>query len=163
VRKLGELISGADAARIRIDPRKFPLELPRRTKGRASLLDVAAAVGGAPLRYLLEFFELKPTIETLHQAVATGDSDIIRTIWDRLPPDVRAQRLDELATTASDFHHIDVVLWLLIDAKRSAHVAVRRFATFHHLLDVQLRLREIGPARFVVGSMAEEFEDELME
>jgi hypothetical protein len=28
---------------------------------------------------------------------------------------------------AADFHHIDVVLWLLIDAKRSARVAVWRF------------------------------------
>jgi hypothetical protein len=86
--------------------------------------------------------------------VATGDSDIIRAIWDRLPPDARLQGLGELAMTAADFHHIDVVLWLLIDAKRSAHVAVRRFTTFRHLSDVQLRLPEIGPARFVVGSMA---------
>jgi hypothetical protein len=55
------------------------------------------------------------------------------------------------------------VNWLLIDAKRSARVAVRRFTAFHRLLDVELRLPELGPARFVVGSMAEEFEDELME
>jgi hypothetical protein len=161
VRKLGELISGSDPAGVRIDRDKLQLALPRWTKGPAQLLDIAAAVGGAPLRYQLEFFELKPTLETLYQAVATGDSDIVRTIWDRLPPDLRT-RLGELAMTAADFHHIDVVLWLLVDAKRSAHVAVRRFRTFHHLLDIQLRLREIGPARFVVGSMAEEFEDELM-
>jgi hypothetical protein len=88
-----------------VDPDKLPLEHARRTKGPASLFDIAAAVGGAPLRYLLEFFWLKPTIETLHQAVATGDSDIIRTNWDRLPPDVRAVRLGELAMTAADFHH----------------------------------------------------------
>jgi hypothetical protein len=106
VPRLGELISGAEAAKIRIDRNTLPLELPRRPKGPATLLDVAASIGGAPLRYLLEFFGLKPTIETLHQAVATSESDLIRTIWDRVSPDVRAAHAGELAITAADFHHL---------------------------------------------------------
>jgi hypothetical protein len=65
VRKLGELIAGADAEKIRIDPRRFPFELPRRTRGPESLRGVAAAAGMASLRYLLEFFGLRPRIETL--------------------------------------------------------------------------------------------------
>jgi hypothetical protein len=38
-------------------------------------------VGGAPLRYLLEFFSQKPTIDTLHQAVASGDDESIHMIF----------------------------------------------------------------------------------
>ena len=79
--KQGELISGADAAKnIRIDPENLPLELPRRTRGTAGLLDIAAAVGAAPLRGLTESFGLVPGVEALHQAVATGDADIIMLI-----------------------------------------------------------------------------------
>jgi hypothetical protein len=165
VPRLGESISGADAVKIRIGRNRLPLELRRRPKGSATLLDVAAAVGGAPLRYLLEFFGLKPTIETLHQAVATGEPDLIRTIWDRLPLDVREAHIGELALTAADFHHLDVANWLLIDAKRSAHLAVRRFAEEHRLLDILLRLPEVSQPRgiFTFGAMADEFEDELVE
>jgi hypothetical protein len=104
---LGDLIAGADAAKIRIDRNELPLELPRRPNGPATLLDVAASIGGAPLRYVLEFFGLKPAIETLHQAVATGEFDLIRTIWDRLSPSVRVTHVAELAITAADYHHPD--------------------------------------------------------
>jgi hypothetical protein len=79
--RLGALIGGGDAAKIRIDVSKLPLDLPRRP-GRTTigLLDISAAVGGAPLRYLLDFFSLKPTIDTLHQAVASGDNESIHMI-----------------------------------------------------------------------------------
>jgi hypothetical protein len=162
---LGDLIAGADAAKIRIDRNKLPLELSRRPKRRATLLDVAASIGGAPLRYLLEFFGLKPTIETLHQAVATGESDLIRTVWDRLSPDVRAAHVEELTMTAADFHHVDVANWLLIDARPGAVRNVRRFANEHRLFDILLRLPDVAPTRgiFAVGSFADECGEELVE
>jgi hypothetical protein len=103
VPKLGELISWRNAAEIQIERKALPLELRRRTKGRAGLLDVAATVGGAPLRYLLEFVRLKPTIETLRQAVATGEPDLIRPIWDRLREDIRAKRVGDLAIHGCGF------------------------------------------------------------
>jgi hypothetical protein len=74
--RLGALIGGRDALRIEVDVAKLPRDLPRRPGQKSiGLIDIAAAVGGAPLRYLLEFFTLKPTIDTLHQAIASGDTE----------------------------------------------------------------------------------------
>jgi hypothetical protein len=71
IARLGALIGGRDASKIRVDVSKLPLDFPRGPgQTTIGLLDIAAAVGGAPLRYLLEFFSLRPTIDTLHQAVA---------------------------------------------------------------------------------------------
>jgi hypothetical protein len=100
--KLGVLIGGRDAAEIRVDVSKLPREVPRRPhQTTIGLVDIAAAVGGAPLRYLLEFFGLKPTIHTLHQAIASGDNESIHTVFDRV--DQRSVTLSrkELANSAA--------------------------------------------------------------
>jgi hypothetical protein len=83
--RLGALIGGRDAAKIQVDVSKLPLDLPRRPGQKAmGLLDISAAVGGAPLRYLLEFFSLNPTVDTLHQAITSGDNESIHMIWSRV-------------------------------------------------------------------------------
>jgi hypothetical protein len=106
IARLGTLIGGRDISTIRVDVARLPRDVPRRP-GRTSigLLDVAAAVGGAPLRYLLEFFALKPTIRTLHQAVASGDNESIHMIWGRIPREVAAKCRCELGKTA-EFHFV---------------------------------------------------------
>jgi hypothetical protein len=124
--RLGALIGGYDAGRIRVDASKLPLDLPRRP-GRPTigLLYISAAVGGAPLRYLLEFFSLNPTIDTLHQAVASGDNESIHMIWSRVDPKAIARNRRELAKTAAGFHFVGVVNWILKEARRRTHELVR--------------------------------------
>ena len=36
-------------------------------------------------KYLLEFHKATPTRETLRMAVSTGNVELIRTAWERLP------------------------------------------------------------------------------
>jgi hypothetical protein len=108
--RLGAVIGGRDAAKIQIDVSKLPLDLPRRPGQKTiGLLDISAAVGGAPLRYLLEFFSLKPTIDTLHQAMASGDNESIHMIWSRVDQDITFWTRRELAKTAAEFHFVGVV------------------------------------------------------
>jgi hypothetical protein len=161
------LIGGRDAGRIQIDVSKLPLDLPRRP-GRATigLLDISAVVGGAPLRYLLEFFSLKPTIDTLHQAVASGDNESIHMIWSRVETKSIANRR-ELAKTAAEFHFVGVVNWILKDARRRSHERVREFAVEHKLFDVLLGMDPLPPVddgtQLFGDSMAADFEDDLLE
>jgi hypothetical protein len=126
---LGALIGGWDAAKIQVGVATLPRDLLRRPGQKwIGLLDVAAAVGSAPLRYLLEFFALPPTIDTLHQAIASGDSESIHAIFDRVDRRSAALNRKGLAKTAAEFHFVGVVNWLLKDARRRAHELVREFA-----------------------------------
>jgi hypothetical protein len=147
---------------------KLPRDLPRRP-GQTSigLLDLAAAVGGAPLRYLLEFFSLEPTIDTLHQAVASGDNESIHMIWGRVDQWIVASNRRELAKTAAEFHFVGVVKWILKDARRRTRDRVRDFAVEHRLVDVLLGMDPLPRAEddspIFGDSMAAAFEDELLE
>jgi hypothetical protein len=164
--RLGALIGARDAGKIEVDVSKLPLDLPRRPGQKTiGLLDISAVVGGAPLRYLLEFFSLKPTIDTLHQAVASGDNESIHMIWGRVEaPGMGGRR--ELANTAAEFHLAGVVKWLLKDARRRTHELVREFAAEHRLFDVLLgmdplpRVEDESP--FFGESMAAAYEDQLL-
>jgi hypothetical protein len=134
---LGALIGGRDAAKIRVDVSKLPLDLPRRPgQTTIGLLDISAAVGGASLRYLLEFFSLKPTIDTLHQAIASGDNESIHMIWSRVDQKITSWIRRELAKTAAGFHFVGAVNWILKDAPRGTREVVREFAIEHRLIDV---------------------------
>jgi hypothetical protein len=145
--KLGALIGGRDAGRIQISVSKLPLDLPRRPGQTAiGLLDISAAVGGAPLRYLLEFFSLKPTIDTLHQAVASGDDESIHMIWGRVDQKAIARSRRELAKTAAEFHFVGVVNWMLKDAPGGIRELVREFAIEHRLIEVVLGMADLPPA-----------------
>jgi hypothetical protein len=153
---------------IRVDVSKLPRDLPRRPgQWTIGLLDVSAAVGGAPLRYLLEFFSLNPTIDTLHQAVASGDNESIHRIWGRVDAKSIATSRGELAKTAAEFHFVGVVNWILKDARPRTHELVREFAVEHRLVDVLLGmdpLPQIDEDRPDFSeSMAAAYEDELLE
>jgi hypothetical protein len=166
--KLGALIGGRDAGRIQIDVSKLPLDLPRRPgQPTIGLLDISAAVGGAPLRFLLEFFSLKPTIDTLHQAVASGDNESIHMIWGRVKQKIVVANRRELAKTAAEFHFVGVVKWILKDARRRSHERVRGFSVEHKLFDVLLGMDPLPPVDDVTplfgDSMAADFEDDLLE
>jgi hypothetical protein len=50
LRELKELIGGRDPSTIEIEPEGLPLNVPRWPGKKASLISVAAAVGGEPLR-----------------------------------------------------------------------------------------------------------------
>jgi hypothetical protein len=144
VAKLGELIGGADAGAIRVNPKRLPVGL-RRPARPVTLLEIAAAVGGASLRYLLEFFGLKTTGAALHQAVASGNPETIRLLWERLEPGAREVELGELALTAADFHHVEVAIWLLLEARPVIVRGVRNCVEKAQLFDILLRLP--APAR----------------
>jgi hypothetical protein len=144
--RLGALIGGRDAARIQIDVSKLPLDLPRRPgQPTIGLLDISAAVGGAPLRYLLEFFSLKPTIDTLHQAIASGDNESIHMIWSRVDEKIMPWVRRELAKTAAEFHFVGVVNWILRDAPHRTREVVREFAIEHRLIDAILGMAGLPP------------------
>jgi hypothetical protein len=56
--RLKELIGGHDAEEIEVDVERLPLDFPRWPRKTASLLEIASAVGGQVLQYLLEFRQL---------------------------------------------------------------------------------------------------------
>jgi hypothetical protein len=124
-------------------------------------------VGGAPLRYLLEFFSLKPTIDTLHQAVASGDNESIHMIWGRVDAESIATSRRELAKTAAEFHFVGVVTWIQKEAPRRTRERFRDFAAHHRLVDVLLGMGPLprgGDDPPIFGeSIAAAFEDQLLE
>jgi hypothetical protein len=119
------------------------------------------------LRYLLEFFSLKPTLDTLHQAVASGDNESIHMIWGRVDQRIPSWTRREVAKTAAEFHFVGAVNWILEEARRRTHERVREFAAEHRLIDVLLGLDPLPQAEDhppVFGdSMAEAYGDELLE
>jgi hypothetical protein len=165
VATLGQLIGGRKPVDIKIDCDALPPEVPRLTKNASvRLLEVASFVGGAPLRFLLEFFGIKPSVVELHQAVASGDSDTIRTIWDRMNPSALVGHLGALAVTAAEFHHVEVVNWLIFDGRPHQLRHARRAAEERLLFDVVLRMPEPPASKgLFAGSMAADFEEVLQE
>jgi hypothetical protein len=123
-------------------------------------------VGGAPLRYLLEFFALTPTIDTLHQTIASGDNESIRMVWDRVDTRAALTSRPELAKTAAEFHFVGIVNWLLKDALRWMRKRVREFAVGHRLFDVVLGMASLPPddeEQPFKDSMAADYGDQLLE
>jgi hypothetical protein len=75
------------------------LAIPRWSWMVASLLDLAAAVGGQVLRNPLEFLWLKPGHLTLDQAIAFGDLATTRLVWDRTAAEIRVKSILWLIST----------------------------------------------------------------
>jgi hypothetical protein len=141
--RLKELIGGRKAKEIEVDVEKLPLDLPCPSRGSADLLEVAAAVGGQVLRYVLEFHAWKPDPEndyTLEQAVAFGDPETIRMIWDRMDAEARV-KCDGPIVSSIVFHHAEVAKWLVAEHPQWLDLA-RRLAREKRAFDVLLRLPE---------------------
>jgi hypothetical protein len=135
---LKELIGGRDPAKIEIPQWKLPHDVLRWPWKWASLISVAAAVGGEPLRYLIGFHGLKPDLMALSQAVAFGDPETIRMVWDRMDEDERVSNPEPMRI-AIDFHHVEVSRWLLQE-QPSWLIIGRVFAREARAFDVLSRL-----------------------
>jgi hypothetical protein len=135
---LKELIGGTDPNKIEIEPEKLPLDVLRWTGKKASLISVAAAVGGEPLRYLIGFYGQQPDAMALSQAVAYGDPETIRMVWDRSDEEERVSN-PELIKLAIDFHHVEVARWLLQEQPLWVDIG-RLFARQTRAFDVLSRL-----------------------
>jgi hypothetical protein len=114
VSDVGRLLGASKVDRVLIRSKDFPTTLLRKPEF-CSLLDLAAATAAVDVaKYLLEFHEAMPTRETLKMALSSGNLELIRLFWARLPELEQKSRLD-LLEVASDFHQVDVVAWLFRD------------------------------------------------
>jgi hypothetical protein len=106
------------------------------------LLEIASAVGGQVLRYLLEFYQLKPGLrnDALSQAVASGEPEFIRMVWDRMDAEVRVKWSSPLIASI-EFHHAEVAKWLVAEHPPWLGLA-RRLALEKRAFDVLSRLSE---------------------
>jgi hypothetical protein len=143
--RLKELIGGHDVEKLEVDVEKLPFDLPRPRRKAATLLVIAGAVGGGGgwgqvPRYLLEFHQLKPVLSTLVQAVAFGDPETIRMIWDRMAAGARVGQEGPLVA-AIEFHHGEVAKWLTAEHPPWCGLA-RRLAREKRAVDVLSRLPE---------------------
>jgi ankyrin repeat protein len=138
LRGLKELIGGREPKEIVIEPEKLPLDVLRWKGKKASLISVAAAVGGEPLRYLIGFHGQRLDAMTLPQAVAFGDPETIRMVWDRSDEKERVSN-PALIRLAIDFHHVEVARWLLQEQPLWVDVG-RLFARETRAFDVLTRL-----------------------
>jgi hypothetical protein len=160
---LCELLIAHDvAARVRIDPENLPrpsllarkpvLREVAREKTfdracQASLLEIAAGstvkasqcFGG-----LLLFFKAPVSVECLRQALAAGNRDVARDVWNRLDEKAKIRERVRLARTAADFHFTDAVGWLLGSASFEEQDAFASFAVSHRLADSLLALQDEG-------------------
>jgi hypothetical protein len=145
--KLKQLIGGHEVKRLVVEVDKFPLSLRRCRWKCATLLEVAAGVGGAVLRYLLEFHGLVPEgPEVLAQAVACGDPETIRMIWDRMDEEERV-KYGRAVVASVDFHRSEVARWLISEHGEWLGLA-RRVAREKRAFDVLSRL----PGRAASGA-----------
>jgi hypothetical protein len=138
--QLKELIGGSAAEKIRVDVESLPLDLLRGPQKKARLLELAAAVGGEVLRYLLEFHQLKPDRCALEQAIAFGDPETIRMIWDRMEAETRVKERWALMSSII-YHHAEIAKWLCAEHPPWLGLA-RRMAREKRAFDVLLRLPE---------------------
>jgi hypothetical protein len=152
LKKLKELTAGKEAARVQVEIERVPLGVMRRRGATTlGLLEIAAAIGDQPLRYLLEFARLRPTWKELEQACASGEPEWIRCVWDRME---RAQQTESLAPvfTAASFHHVEVTKWLIGENPGwLAHV--RRWTREARLFDVLLQLPDGAEAVIAGGAL----------
>jgi hypothetical protein len=144
-KELIQLLAKSDAAPdgIRIARDALPWEVVRRPAESIGLLELAAAVGGKPLGYLLDVVGLPATVETLHEAVASGNPKTIQRLWRRVSEAELLRALSELTKTAVNYHRVDIAKWLLTNARAETLRRVRDFAAETLALDVLARLPQL--------------------
>jgi hypothetical protein len=100
------------------------------------VLDVAVGSGAVDVaKYLLEFHDAKPTRETLMMALSSGNFELVRMCWGRLPDEQVKKRLD-LLEIASLFHRVEILAWLFRDADPFERELFVGFAIGEHFADV---------------------------
>jgi hypothetical protein len=79
-----------------------------------TLTDFVFAMGAREItRLLLGFFEVIPTGDSLHCALASGDEELIREIWVHTPEEVRSRRLGAWLRAAAALQLEVPFRWLL--------------------------------------------------
>jgi hypothetical protein len=111
-----------------------PESMCRRAE-KVTILDVAMSSGAVrSAKLLLVFHDAKVTDETLAMALSSGDLELIRLVWDRLPDSVRNRKLDH-AMVAAEWHRFEPLMWLLREASPVELELFACFALETHLAD----------------------------
>jgi hypothetical protein len=151
VAAIGPLVlATTDLSKVRVQtgvlPRSFPLEALKDSQTgciELSVLDIAVGFGAKEVfRNLTVIYELTPSTNTMHLAVAGGDPELVKLTWDRL----RTSKVDvgRLAETAARFHRQDVLRWLLAEAPAAIQSRVACVAARKHLAGALQVLAELG-------------------
>jgi hypothetical protein len=107
------------------------------------LLDVAVGAGAVEVsKCLFEFHEAKPTRETLMMAISSGDVDLIRLAWARLPGEQHSR--GDFMEVAADFHREEPLRWLFRDSDVFEQQLFIVFALEAHLADGLLEVLREG-------------------
>jgi hypothetical protein len=159
VARLGPLLIGHELSDAIFRSRHLPVSLARRPdsfllprwyqwsdldedlwrKPRPiSVLEVAAGAGAVEAtRCLLEFYGAKPSREAVKMAISSGNVEVSRMLWQRLPEAEQEFRLDFLEI-AADFHQPEPLTWLFRDASPLEREVFAEFALKRHLADALL-------------------------
>jgi hypothetical protein len=128
---VGRLLGPRDVNKVPCT--NLPESVVRRPKSCA-LLDVAVGAGSVETsKCLLEFHKATPTRETLMMAISSGNLELIRLMWARLPGEHRFR--DDLLEVAADFHRDEVTRWLFRDSTISEQELFFVFALEARLAD----------------------------
>jgi hypothetical protein len=137
--RLKELIGGREVNEMSMPVGNLPASVLRWGRDAPSLLEVASSVGEQSLRYILEFHRMRPGHRCLCQAVAFGDPETIRMIWDRMDEYDRIAD-PEVLRIAIDFHHPEVSIWLLAE-QPSWYLIARTFGILNYRYCVVEKMR----------------------
>jgi hypothetical protein len=97
------------------------------------LLEIACGAGNALcFRFLVGFCGLEPTDETLRQALASGNNELVRDVWNRLSEVVRVEGLVSFAKVSADFHNDVAFAWLLRFAEEEQLEKIACFVARRH-------------------------------
>jgi hypothetical protein len=106
-----------------------------RRPGKVTFLDVAMSSGAVrSAKLLMVFHQARVTEETFAMALSSGNLELIRLAWDRLPDPVRMRRADH-AMTAAEWHQLEPLMWLLREASPVELELFSCFALERHLAD----------------------------
>jgi hypothetical protein len=109
-----------------------------------SLLEVAAGSGSVDVfKFLTLFQNAKATRDTFRSALARGDPEMVRLVWDSLPDSAKVARCSFLET-AGDFHRVECVTWLFDRASAGVRERFFLFLLRAHLADSLVAILESG-------------------
>jgi hypothetical protein len=95
-----------------IDEDELPACIALRQDG-CSLLSVAVGAGALETsKVVLEFCRAEPGMETLMMAIAGGNRELIRIVWNRLSAEERGSHWCAISV-AANFHRLEPLAWLL--------------------------------------------------